>query len=65
MKGSYMEENEMKQLEELLSHSLKDTMSCWVATRINGASASMACDGNVCIPLIKAFDTISNKIKEN
>jgi len=65
MIGSYMEEHELKQLEELLSHSVKNTMSCWIETMINGAGASLSCDGNICIPLLKAFDTITNKIKES
>ena len=58
MKRTYMEQHEMKQLEELLSHSLGDTLGCWRATRLNNISASIGCEGNICIPLLKAFDKI-------
>ena len=63
MKGPYMEQHEMQQLEALLSHSLKDTLSYWKATRLRGSSASMACDGNICITLIKAFDELAADIR--
>jgi hypothetical protein len=64
MIGNYMDQYEMAQLKELLSHSLEDTLSCWTATRINGASASMASEGNVCVPLLKAFDEIARQERE-
>jgi hypothetical protein len=54
MIGLYLEQHEIDQLNELLKHD--DTISFWVATRINGASASMACDGNVSVQLLKMLD---------
>jgi len=58
---SYMSKDEMEKLTKLLTYKdcLKDTLSCWEATRINGASASLACDGNISIDLLKAFDRVS------
>ena len=36
---------------------LRGTISCWIATRINGASASMACDqAPVDIELLRYLD---------
>jgi hypothetical protein len=61
MQGPYLENHEIIQLNKLLTYAAKDTLSCWVATRINGASASMACDGNVSMELLKALD---NQIME-
>jgi len=57
---SYMSQDEMKKLDKLLTYKdcINDTLSCWRATRINGASASLACDGNISIPLLKAFDKV-------
>ncbi len=54
MMGSYLEPQEIEQLNELLKHD--NTIGCWIATRINGASASMACDGNVSTHLLKMLD---------
>ena len=51
MKGPYLENHEIDQLNSLLEHD--DTIGCWIATRINGASASLACDGNISIVLLK------------
>jgi hypothetical protein len=61
MIGPYMEAHEMQQLEDLLKHSLKDTLGCWTATRLKGSSASMACEGNVCVSLLKAFDEVAKR----
>ena len=54
MIGSYLESHEIQQLNELLKHD--DTISCWIATRINGVSATLACDGNISIELLKMLD---------
>jgi hypothetical protein len=54
MIGSYLEKHEIDQLNELLKHD--DTINCWIATRINGASASMACNGNISLQLLKMLD---------
>ena len=54
MIGNYLEKHEKDQLNELLKHD--DTINCWIATRINGASASMACDGNISVQLLKMLD---------
>lgn len=35
---------------------LKDTINCWVATRINGASAGMGCSGVINVDLLKILD---------
>lgn len=67
MIGSYLEKHELDQLNELLKHD--DTISCWIATRINGASASMACDGNISTELLKMLDEkimpLVEKVKQN
>jgi len=64
---AYMSTKEIKELDRLLTYKdcLKDTISCWEATRINGASASLACDGNISISLLKAFDRISELERKN
>ena len=54
MIGSYLEPHEIEQLNELLKHD--DTIGCWIATRINGSSASMVCDGNISMQLLKMLD---------
>lgn len=60
----YIEQEKIEKFNTVLNeHILEDTMSCWVATRLNGASASMACDGNISIPLIRAFDNIKTELK--
>ena len=56
MNGPYLENHEIEQLNELLEHSAEDTISCWISTRLNGASASLACDGNISQVLLKALD---------
>jgi hypothetical protein len=64
MIGSYLEKHEIDQLNELLKHD--DTIDCWIATRINGSSASMACDGNISVQLLKMLDEkIKPLIKSN
>jgi hypothetical protein len=62
MKGSYLEPHEMQQLEFLLKYSLQDTLNCWVSTRIDGCSASMVSEGNVCVPLLRGFDVVAAAI---
>ena len=59
----YMSPEDMKELERLLTYKecLKETLSCWKATRINGASASLACEGNISLPLLRAFDEIAKQ----
>ena len=59
MKGPYLEPHELKQFNQILEdHVLDDTIGCWIRTRIRGGSASMSCEGNVSIPLIKALDKL-------
>lgn len=62
----YMSPEDMKELERLLTYkdALNDTFSCWRATRINGASASLACEGNIVLPLLKVFDEIASLRKK-
>jgi len=48
-----------KQAEQDLFNSMimkDDTISCWIATRLNGASESLACEGNISIPFLKLLD---------
>ena len=54
MKGAYLEDYEIEQLNELLKHD--DTIDCWIRTRIKGISASLACDGNISMQLLKMLD---------
>lgn len=56
---NYLEPHEMQQLELLLSYAVRDTISCWKSTRLKGVSASMACEGNVSVQLLQAFDVIA------
>jgi len=57
MKGPYLENHEIERLDELLEYAVDDTINCWIATRLNGASASLACDGNISMVLLKELDT--------
>ena len=59
--SGYMSEKEMQQFDKLLEDVIGCTFSCWTATRINGASASLACDGNVSIPLLRGLDDLFNE----
>jgi hypothetical protein len=52
----FISTDEMNEFNRLLGWVVEDTLSCWVSTRVNGASASLACDGNISIPLIRAMD---------
>ena len=45
----------MRELEQYKA-GFEDTMRCWIATRINGASASMACDGEINMHLLSLLD---------
>ena len=63
MKGPYLEKHEIDQMDELLTHAAGDTIGCWVATRLNGASASMACDGNISMVLLKSLDDLEASLK--
>lgn len=66
MIGPYLENHEMMQFNKTLEeHVISSTLSCWVATRINGGSASMSCDGNVSIPLMKIFDDIKERVTDS
>lgn len=60
MTDPYMTQTEMAELERLLTYkrALEETLSCWIATRINHRSASLGCEGNISIPLIHAFDEV-------
>ena len=52
----YMTDKQIERGNYYLSGMIEDTLDCWIATRINGASASMSCDGNISLPLLKEFD---------
>ena len=68
MIGPYLDDNELNELNKTLSdYVIEDTLSCWKATRINGASAQMACGGNISLPLIKMLDMAVNlkKVQDN
>ena len=58
---TYLNSEEMADFENLLSFILEDTKLCWIETRIQGNSASLACDGNISLTLLRAFDTISQE----
>tara|TARA_R110000796_G_scaffold97757_1_gene204987 strand:+ start:984 stop:1163 length:180 start_codon:yes stop_codon:yes gene_type:complete len=52
----------------LTESELNDTINCWVATRINGASASIGCYGNINMQLLKMLDekiTLTNVRNSN
>jgi len=51
----------MEDFENLLQYILEDTKNCWIETRIQGNSASLACDGNISLTLLRVFDTISQE----
>jgi hypothetical protein len=60
----YLTNDEIKTAEDLMTFIISDTLSCWSATRLNGCSASMACDGNISVKLIRCFDELYKRIKE-
>jgi len=54
-----------KELQENQHQAVKDSIGCWVATRINGASAGMGCSGYlVDVDLLKIFDEKMKNVKE-
>jgi hypothetical protein len=64
---------EFTQQNTLTLDSVKDSLNCWIATRINGASASMGCSGHyVDSEIVKLLDeilrgeiiTLDSKIKD-
>ena len=55
----YMTAEQIEEGNYYLKGMVDDTLGCWIRTRINGGSASMSCDGNISIPLLKELD---NKI---
>lgn len=61
----YISSEEMDVFNQTLTENiLKDTLGCWRRTRLKGVSASMGCDGNISIPLLRALDGIYEGIKE-
>ena len=63
MKGPYLEQHELEQLEVLLPHAIRDTLRGWKSTRLSGGSESMAFYGNISNSLLKAFDELAAEIK--
>lgn len=65
MNNPYMTKEEKHELERLLlfKDCIKDTLICWRGTRLKSISASLICDGNVCEPLLEAFDEVQKEIK--
>ena len=62
MIGSYLEEHEKEQLNELLKHD--DTISGWIMSRLKGVSASMAFDGNISTELLKQLDETISQVAD-
>lgn len=52
----YMTKEQIDKANYYLSGVIDDTISCWIATRLKGSSASMACDGNISTPLLNELD---------
>lgn len=46
---------------------IEDTLSCWVATRLQNVKALQLkdCNGNVSVDLLKAFDEVARRATEN
>ena len=66
MQGPYLENHEMKSFNEMLTkHISSSTLGCWTSTRLRGGSASLSCDGNVSIDLLKLFDKIYELTKDS
>lgn len=63
MKGPYLEQHELEQLEVLLPDAIRDTLRGWKSTRLRGGSESMAFYGNISNSLLKAFDELAAEIK--
>ena len=61
----YMTAEQIKEGNHYLSGMCDDTLSCWIATRINGRSVFEACDGNISIPLLKELDEKIKPLVEN
>lgn len=47
--------------ENHMSEVFTDTFGCWVPTRIDRRSASLACDGNISIELLRLCDAVMAK----
>ena len=60
----YLTQEEIELFDKLLEHTLSDTYGCWKRTRLNGMSASLACEGNISIPLLKHFDKLRKDLKK-
>lgn len=56
MKDPYLNQDQMKAAENLMEYIAEDTILCWIATRINGSSPSMASEGNISFVLLKELD---------
>lgn len=66
MEGSYIEQHEMKQFDEMVEYVAEDTIRCWLRMEFLGVSASMAADGNVSAPLMRILSkTLVSHIDED
>ena len=59
--SAYLTRNEEDRLAMLLEAVGNDTLHCWVATRLEGRSASLNCDG-ANIALLHLFDRVRNAL---
>jgi hypothetical protein len=65
----YMTDEQIEKANYFLSGVFDDTINCWIATRVNGASSSMACNGNIrwqktIHKLQKENEVLKDRIKE-
>ena len=61
----YYTQDEMVEFNEQFEEIAEDTIACWYRTRILGISASLSSDGNISIPMLKAFDKIAQMENRN
>lgn len=63
MMGPYLEHSDWEEIRSRLDSVIRDTFHCWEATRLRGISASMSCEGNQYIPMLKEMDKLVVKIE--
>ena len=61
MKDEYLEKKDWDEIEDRMKIVIDETLHCWIGTRVNGISASLVCDGNVSVYLLKQMDIIKEK----
>ena len=56
--SNFISQDKMAEIEEGIKLVAKDTVDCWISTRIQNRSASLACYGNISFELLKILDDV-------